>query len=157
MPNLDSAFIADDARAKSGVIDALSLGYDTLHVPELPASHQSFVTLRNFLDRADCHATHRIEIIVQSTDAYRIAEVQFNLKALWPDPGPLFGQVAVQAVIPLLMPLSIFGGNAVGRTKRRHRPRRADAAAMRRVLLPGRRDAAGADPAAGDGLGPRLP
>lgn len=113
MSNLDLAFIADYARAKSGVIDALSLGYDTLHVPGLPASHQTFVTLRIFLDRLDCQSTHRVEIIVQSTDGDRIAEVLFNLEAQWPAAAPILGQVAVQAVIPLLIPLSSFGGHSV--------------------------------------------
>lgn len=113
MPDLDFAFLADYARAKSGAIDSLSLGFDTIHVRALPVSHQTFVGLRIHLDRSDCESIHRIEIIVQSTDGDRMCEVLFNVEARWPDPEPMLGLVGVQAVIPILMPLSTAGRHSV--------------------------------------------
>lgn len=113
MPELDYAFVADFARAKNGSLDALSIGIDTIAVPQLPASVQLVLALRLHFDRIDCQESHLIETIVQDPDGSRLAEVHVNAESAWPPIEPAGDRVNVEAVLPLLLPLSTVGPHSV--------------------------------------------
>lgn len=113
MPELDYAFLADFARSKNGSLDALSIGIDTIAVPQLPASVQLVLALRLHFDRIDCESGHLIETIVQDPDGSRLAEVHVNAESTWPPMDPAGDRVNVEVVLPLLLTLSTVGPHAV--------------------------------------------
>ena len=113
MAELDYAFLADYARVKGNSLDALSIGIDTIDIPDVPFSIQMVLVLRVQFDRLDCGNVHRIETIVQDPDGQRPAEVHINAQATWPGEDPPNGYIHVQMLLPLLIGITTLGVHAV--------------------------------------------
>lgn len=113
MAELDFAFISDLARVKAGSLDALSIGVDMITALSFPAAVQVVLVVKIALMEHDCGSTHRLEAIVQDTDGKRLTEVTLNVQAAWPGDPPPLDRVCVQALLPLLLPISGPGAHSI--------------------------------------------
>ena len=116
MPELDYAFLADYARSKNGSLDALSIGINTIGAVAIPSTVQMVLVLRLALDRIDCESLHHIATIVQDPDGARLAELQMEAQAQWPDVEPPGNRVNVELLMPISLSLASRGPYSVDLT-----------------------------------------
>lgn len=97
--------ICDYVRVDGGMFHMIAAGIDRVRAPVLPAIQNVGVAVRLSLTRAECDHTHSIELVFQSTDGHRVAELRGAFRTEYPADAPP-GWPA-HAVLSFNMPLPL--------------------------------------------------
>lgn len=109
VPTLDFAVIADYVRSDGGVAHVLGGGFDTIHAPSVPVGRNIGIWARVLVARTECDREHDFEVIVQTEDGERVAEVAASFATEWPEGHPVAWPVGMGIALNLGVPLPRFG------------------------------------------------
>ena len=82
MPQIDFLFLAEAVRSDSdGTFSALGCGFDTLHVPRIPARVEFHLVTRVSFSPSECGMAHPFQLSIQDTDANVILNIDGTTQA----------------------------------------------------------------------------
>jgi hypothetical protein len=115
MPELDFMIVADYVRAEGGLLHMIAAGIDTIYTPAVPAARPVGIGIRLTLTLDEVRQQHQIEVVYQTEDGARLAQISGTVAPLAYEPIGLPG-VRLGIAIPLNMslPLPDYGRYSLG-------------------------------------------
>lgn len=110
MPELDFMIVADYVRAEGALLHMIAAGVDTIFAAAVPALHRLGVGIRLTMTPAEAAYHHQIEIILQTEDGVRVAQINGGFEAQGDVPAlPPGVRPSIAIPFNINVPLPVYG------------------------------------------------